>query len=50
MLPTNRDARAVGDVVASIAIIPETGELWIALWLLIMGVRPQAQPLVPALA
>jgi hypothetical protein len=38
------------NVVASIAMIPETGELWIALWLLIMGVRPQTQPLVPALA
>jgi hypothetical protein len=38
------------NVVASIAIIPETGELWIALWLLIMGVRPQTPPLVPALA
>ncbi|HEX7191844.1 MAG TPA: DUF4386 domain-containing protein [Thermoanaerobaculia bacterium] len=37
-------------VVTSIAYLPETGELWIALWLLIKGIKPQTPPLVPALA
>ncbi len=34
-------APAYADVVNRLALIPETGELWVMLWLLIKGVRVQ---------
>lgn len=43
-------APAYSGVVSNVALLPETGELWIALWMLIKGVKPEASPLVPALA
>ena len=35
---------AYGGVVSQVMLIPETGELWIMLWLLIVGVRVPRLP------